>query len=30
MCIRDSKQFGDKLPKELSDCLVTLKKNCEA
>ena len=24
------KQFGDKLPKELSDCLVTLKKNCEA
>lgn len=24
------KQFGDKLPKELSDCLATLKKNCEA
>ena len=24
------KQFGDKLTKELSDCLVTLKKNCEA
>ena len=24
------KQFGDKLPKELSDCLAALKKNCEA
>ena len=24
------KQFGDKLPKELSDSLATLKKNCEA
>ena len=24
------KQFGNKLPKELSDCLATLKKNCEA
>ena len=23
------KQFGDKLPKELSDCLATLKANCE-
>ena len=24
------KQFGDKLPKELSENLATLKKNCEA